>query len=748
MWKRRICGALLAMALMVSALAPAVAAAPSFPDISDRSTALEVDALRMLGAISGDNYGNFNPNGKLTRAEFSKIAVIVLGKGDLEPTYRNRTIFPDVRSTHWARGYINLAASGELSIIKGTAGPGGPFKPDDTITFGQAVTMVARMLGYTDADTGLVWPNGYLELAAQIGLTDGLSLSANAAISRAEAVHLFCNLLNTPQKEGGLFSSTLGTVTQNAVILALDVTADDGTAGAVRTSEGVMKVKSGVVPQSLLGQKGNLIVNEKGEIITLVPDGGESKTITVSGAAAGRLTDSTGAKYTISVDAVTYTSEGSTTYDKVWVDIAPGARVTLYFTAGKVSALYLNTEPAADAVVVTGGATAATFRSITGGATNYPIYKNGQAITFGDIQPYDVATYASGALNISSLRLTGAYENVYPNTEYPTTITLTGHDFPVLDSAVDSLSKLKLGETVTILLTADGQVAGAYRPSTVQGNAMGIVKSADSEKAEVELLGTKIVLTGQPFGSATASSLVGQLVNVSSYQKGRVNLEKLPTSGTAGTFDVSAMKLGGYTVAPGAVLGERVGTGPVKLLNVENITQDKIPASQVSYYHLNASKQVDVLILNNATGDCYTYGILSSKVETIYDSGFEITERTMRVTNQSGEHGPYKGGGTVSGGMKVFGGVAEGSNSVVADWLTLQSIRNIPRSAFTTIDGTVWFTHNGQSFPVSESVQCYNNVSGTWFDDLAACRAFSNDLTVYYDRPANEGGKIRIVVAN
>ena len=748
MWKRKLGALLLAAALLVTAAAPALAAAAPFPDIKDSATALEVDSLRMLGAISGDNYGKFDPDGKLTRAAFAKIAVIVLGKGDLEPTYRNRTIFPDVRSTHWARGYVNLAASGELSIIKGTAGPGGPFKPDDTITYGQAVTMVTRMLGYTDADTGLVWPDGYLELAGQIGLTDGLDLSPNAAINRAQAVHLFCNLLNTPKKEGGLFSSTLGTVTPNVVILALDVTAEDGTAGAVRTSEGVLKVKSGVSPQSLLGQKGSLIVNDKGEIITLVPDGGENRTITVTAAAAGRLTDSTGAKYTIPTEAVTYTSEGSTTYDKAWVDIAPGDRVTLYFTAGKVTALYLNTAPAADAVVVTGSASAATFRTITGGATGYPIYKNGQSITYADIQPYDVATFAAGALNISSLRLTGAYENVAPNTEYPTSVTVMGHDFPVLSSAVDSLSGLKLGETITLLLTADGQVAGAYRPSAVQGNAMGIVKSAGNDTAEVELLGTRIILKGKPFGSAVGGSLVGQLVSVSSYEKGRLRLEKLPSGTSAGAFQVSAMKLGTYTVSPGVILGERVGSGPVKPLTLDSLGRDTIPAGQISYYHLNAAKQVDVLIFNDATGDCYTYGILKSEVETVYDSGFEYTQRTMRVTNQSGEHGPYKGGGSVSGGRNVFGGVAEGANGTVANWLTLTALQGVPRSAFATIDGTVWLTHNGQSFPVSEEVQCYNSVSGTWFADLAACRAFSNNLTVYYDRSPDEGGKIRVVVAN
>ena len=749
MLKKRIFGALLAAALLLSGLTTASAAAAPFPDVTNEQTRLEADVLRMLGAIEGDNYGNFDPDGKLTRAAFCKITVIVMGNGNLEPTYRNRTIFPDVRSGHWARGYVNLAASGEVSIIKGTAS--GRFEPESVITYGQAVTILMRVLGYTDADTGLIWPDGYLELAAQVGLTDGLSLGKNASITRAQAAHLFCNLLNTPKKGGGLYAESLGSVTRDAVILALDVTAEDGTPGAVRTSEGVKKVASGVSPQSLLGQKGSLLLNAKGEVITLVPDGGESKTITVSAAAAGRLTDSAGARYTIPKDTTAYTSEGRDTYDNVWVDIAPSTRVTLYFTAGKVTALYVNTANAEDAVVVTGGASAATFRGITGGATNYPIYKNGQAIGFGDIQPYDVATYAAGALTVSSLRLTGAYENVYPNTEYPTSVTVLGHTFPVLNSAVDSLSSLKLGETVTLLITGDGQVAAAYRPGTVQGNAMGIVEEGSTEsEVKVKLLGTNITVSGALSGSGTSvSDLTGQLVQVSSYQKGKIQLSKLPTNSGAGSFNVTTRRLGNYPVAAGAVLGERVGSGPVRLLDLDDLTQTTVPGSQISYYHLNGAGQVDVLIFENITGDCYIYGLLTSQVETVEIPPFApYTERTMRVTNQSGSHGPYGGGGTVSGGSKVFGGVAPGGNGRVADWRTLTAVSNVPRSAFSTVDGTVWFTHNGASYPVSEEVQCYNNVSGTWFDSLAACRAFSNNLTVYYDRPVNEGGKIRVVVAN
>ena len=48
------------------------------------------------------------------------------------------------------------------------------------ITFGQTVTILMRMLGYQDSDVGAVWPQGYLNAAANIGLTDGVTMNANA----------------------------------------------------------------------------------------------------------------------------------------------------------------------------------------------------------------------------------------------------------------------------------------------------------------------------------------------------------------------------------------------------------------------------------------------------------------------------------------------------------------------------------------------------------------------------------------
>jgi hypothetical protein len=48
-----------------------------------------------------------------------------------------------------------------------------------------------RMLGYTDADAGMMWPDGYMSLAFDVGLTEGISSSWTAPITRAQAAHLF-----------------------------------------------------------------------------------------------------------------------------------------------------------------------------------------------------------------------------------------------------------------------------------------------------------------------------------------------------------------------------------------------------------------------------------------------------------------------------------------------------------------------------------------------------------------------------
>ena len=118
---RRFLSGLLSAALVVGLLVlpPASAAGTSgFTDIADARTADAAEMLRLLGVVDGTGGTSFKPGGTLTRAEFCKMTVEIMGRGDEEPAQRSRTIFTDVGPTYWARGYVNLASS--ITIGGGT----------------------------------------------------------------------------------------------------------------------------------------------------------------------------------------------------------------------------------------------------------------------------------------------------------------------------------------------------------------------------------------------------------------------------------------------------------------------------------------------------------------------------------------------------------------------------------------------------------------------------------------------------
>ena len=113
------------------------------------------------------------------------------------------------------------------------------------------------------------------------------------------------------------------------------------------------------------------------------------------------------------------------------------------------------------AVIIGANGSVAGLDSLAG-STSYNIYKNGSPATAADLKRYDVATYASAtnSIIVSDTRVSVYYEDCKPSPSSPATITvLGGKELNVLPTAVDSLSKLKPGKQIVLLLTADGQVS-------------------------------------------------------------------------------------------------------------------------------------------------------------------------------------------------------------------------------------------------------------------------------------------------
>ncbi|WP_342571259.1 S-layer homology domain-containing protein [Paenibacillus sp. FSL R5-0749] len=171
------------------------------------------DAVNDMGSrmvIQGVNNTTFNPDIAITRAEFAAIVVrglgLKLGEGP-QP-------FRDVTTKDWYSSAVQTAASYEL--INGFED--GTFRPNDTITREQAMTLIARAMKLTgladqyadlnanevlsafkDSADASSWAKGNIALTAKAGLISGRNdgqLAAKANVTRAEVATLIQRLLN------------------------------------------------------------------------------------------------------------------------------------------------------------------------------------------------------------------------------------------------------------------------------------------------------------------------------------------------------------------------------------------------------------------------------------------------------------------------------------------------------------------------------------------------------------------------
>lgn len=800
---RRFLSGLLTAALVVGLLVlpPASAAGTSgFTDIADARTADAAEMLRLLGVVDGTGGTSFKPGGTLTRAEFCKMTVEIMGRGGEEPAQRSRTIFTDVGPTYWARGYVNLASS--ITIGGGTGedasagtrlimGVGdGTFQPNRPITYGEAVTILMRVLGYSDGDvaTGTNWYDGYVGLGQSSGLADGLTISGGDNITRGQAAILFYNLLFTESKGGDqIYLTTLGgSLENNAIILSTNATADDGTTGSVLTTSGTYKTDRATFDETLNGTRGQLVLDKEKKLLAVLPEEGSTlRSVTVMGTPEANAIPVLGDE-TISVTLQTPVyksdSQSADTYENVWTSLRSGTPLKLCFNgSGQLDYIYMSAGGAVvsdDNVLVAKNKPSGTsnpFASLSDGKTPQ-IFKNGIPADLTDLRQYDVGTYDAGSntLFVSDLKLTGLYENAYPNSNAPSTVTVMGAEFSVLPSAIPDLAQFKVGDRMTLLLTTTGQVAGAVSTDVAKSNAVGVAKvTAGGEgsdgTAEITLLDGLITLKGSTTGS---EKLNGYLVTVSSGRRGYLTLSRVNGKGASGILNLTTGRVGTKALSEGARFFEQVGNGELVEIERSDITVDTVPANKITYVGYDWAGRVDKLVLDDVTGDRYDYGMIyyrpagpqdvenavpdpdTGKVPQTYQNG------EIRVTNgATGEGGISYVVGSVEGAKSGrYGGIAGSLDTLngkhrLAGYVPLTSADGIRRSQIDT--STMVLTTNEMVLPISSQVQIYSEATGGWYtvskdasakDNLERALAFSNDMTVYYDRTPGEGGKVRIIV--
>ena len=258
-------------------------------------------------------------------------------------------------------------------------------------------------------------------------------------------------------------------------------------------------------------------------------------------------------------------------------------------------------------------------------------------------------------------------------------------------------------------------------------------------------------------GASSKLKNLNQVCTITSSDENTLNASRLSTQRAPGDFDPSAMTVGGYKVAPGVRVYEQFREGAQVAVPLSSLNYGAIPQDQIAGVHKNSSDIVDVIVLNNVTGDAYTYGRMVGKTtvttESVVGDDGTVTEvekykTTWVLENRNilkfSENAGYAG---KSGDL--IGAVA-GKNGLIISTAKLSEFQVSPADFFER-DGRYYVTVKGRTYPVADSVECYKEATESWFDQedgmdrLRACLAFSSDLTVYIDPIGN---KVRIITAD
>lgn len=211
---KRLISLFLCMCMLITAASPIYAASGNSVE----------QTITALGIIVGDENGNLNLSGSVTRAEFAKMLISASIYKDSIQGSANSSSFKDVKYTHWASGYIKGTVSNQWMVgyVDGT------FRPDNTITFEEAASAILKVLGYDASDLSGTYPEAQISKFKALKLDSGVSLYQGKILTRSDCMYIFYNLMGATNKSGAIYGTMLGyTINAAGKIDYLDVVMSD-----------------------------------------------------------------------------------------------------------------------------------------------------------------------------------------------------------------------------------------------------------------------------------------------------------------------------------------------------------------------------------------------------------------------------------------------------------------------------------------------------------------------------------------
>ena len=280
------------------------------------------------------------------------------------------------------------------------------------------------------------------------------------------------------------------------------------------------------------------------------------------------------------------------------------------------------------------------------------VYRNDKASESAELNKYDVYYYSESlqTLWVYTRRAAGRITAVSPSASAPTSVTVAGTSYTLGSSAVasqvSSLNGGGVGEVVTLLLGMNNEAAGIVTGEEADSVFYGVVQTATRSLVEENgadvLQKVSVMCTDGIARTVNVDKSLnfpqGWLVEIKVTPEGE-SVEHIEDRRVNGTINTNGTALGAAALADDVEILDTTSEGVAGTVRPSRLSGVTLSDLDVRYYTVNDAGQIDRLILNDVTGDLWSYGVL----DDVKNLAMNYSDLKSLVTGiAAGGHGRHR----------------------------------------------------------------------------------------------------------
>lgn len=384
------------------------------------------------------------------------------------------------------------------------------------------------------------------------------------------------------------------------------------------------------------------------------------------------------------------------------------------------------------------------------------VYVDGALSGQSQVKQYDVYYYnaALRTVWVYTDRATGTLTDLSPSKTAPASATVAGVTYSIGSSTasykLSSQGQFSQGDVVTVLLGMDGDIVDVVSAQNSETTYYGVViastKAASSSSTSGSSNATAQAQTQvacsdgavRTFYHSGGAQSVGKLVSVTVTQSG-TTLSAISRRSLSGTVNSAGTRFAGYSFADNVEILDTDGDGGYARIYPSRLAGYSLTDDDVLFYSLDSTGSIDCLILDEATGDTYTYAF--------------VTQATSKTdgSSLSGSYTYLQNGQSHSvSGQQTYSVKVGGARLTFSDNGSLKGMRQLSSVNLTGLT-SLTAAAGSSKYALAEDVTVLlrdGSQQGYYPTTLSAVNSTDYSLVGWYDNQgASAGGRIRILVA-